>query len=92
MQKRDKFGRFLKGKVVKKKNKFSWLNPKTKPKKKAKKVAIKKGKIHVCDDTNFVKVQKVKKGHLRPSLNELTLYDLQDMIQAEVMFQMKEIW
>lgn len=82
MQKRDKSGRFLKGKVVKKK----------------KKIAIKKGHKDSCDYWNEdqlprkVKVQKVKKGHLRPNLNELSLYDLQDMIQAEVMFQMKEIW
>lgn len=81
MQKRDKFGRYLKGKVVKKKGN------------KPKKVMIKKAHKRLCDTTNCVKIQKTKKGlNKGPKLSELNLYDLQDIIQAEVMFQMKEIW
>ena len=71
MQKRDKYGRFLKGKVVNKKAK--------KPKKNcAKKVTIQK-------------VTKVPKNH-KIRLADMDVYDLQDLIQAEVMFQMKDFW
>ena len=66
MQKRDKYGRFLKGKVVKKK---------------AKKAHPKKIAVYVG-----------KRKAPTPKVADLSMYDLQDMIQAEVQFQMKEIW
>ena len=71
MAKRDKRGRFIKAKTVKKKAKV------------AKKHAKKANK----------QVKKVIVQHAnRSKLSDLTLYDLQDMIQAEVLFQMKELW
>lgn len=64
MQERDKFGKFLKGKVVKKK-------------KKARKIFV----------------QKKKKGLFKsPKLSDLDLFDLQDIIQAEVIFQLGNNW
>jgi hypothetical protein len=81
MQKRDKFGRYLKGKVVKKKGN------------KPKKVMIKKAHKRLCDNTNCVKVHKTKKGlNKGPKLSELDLYDLQDIIQAEIIFQLGNQW
>lgn len=77
MQKRDKFGKFVKGKVVKKKAKKKVVSQ------------PKRGKIKVITE-RVERSPKFKPN--RPKLSELDLYDLQDMIQAEVMFQMKEIW
>ena len=107
MQKRDKFGRFLKGSVkqsitkknaqnvkkvaVKKEHKDScdywdrWTNPK-----KSKKKAHRNG---THEKPKLVRVSTAKKGQYKgPKLSELSLYDLQDIIQAEVQFQMKELW
>ena len=60
MQKRDRNGRFLKSKVVKKKPK------------KLSKVRVQKAKVY--------------------DIKDLTFWDLQDMISAEVALQMKASW
>jgi len=59
--------------------------------KKKAKVAKKLAKKAAPKVVKKVTVQKPRKVPI-PKLSDYTLYDLQDMIQAEVMFQMKEIW
>ena len=90
MQKRDKFGRFLNKTVTKKS-----------ARKVKKNVYIEKVNKQCCDswddaersrdvkNRTVVKLEKIKiKGK---NLN-ISLFDLQDMIQAEVAFQLKDRW
>jgi hypothetical protein len=64
MQKREKSGRFAKGKVKKKLSKKAIMNPKA-------------------------KIQKIAKKGLIKDISDLTFFDLQDMISAEVALQMR---
>jgi len=77
MQKRDKSGRYLKGKIVKKKSK------------KAKKVVLKKTSKKVRVLTQKTKKRNSK---LKIPISNLNFDDLADMIRSEVIFQMGNQW
>lgn len=93
MQKRDKFGRFLKKTVTKKSTQ--------KVKKKASVQAVNKELCDIWDNaercTRPVQqknriVVKLEKTRIKGKNMNISLFDLQDMIQAEVAFQLKDRW
>lgn len=89
MQKRDKFGRFLKQTVTKKSAR----------KVKKKQVLIEKSNKQLCDSWDNAErrgpnrqVIKLEKTRIKCTPLPISLFDLQDMIQAEVAFQLKDRW
>jgi hypothetical protein len=88
MQKRDKFGRFLKSKVNKS----------------VKHCRAKKVNKELCDTWDDAErctlparsknrtVVKLEKTRIKGKNLNISLFDLQDMIQAEVTFQLKDRW
>ena len=88
MQKRDKFGRFLKKTVTKKS-----------ARKVKKKVYVEKANKDACDNSENTErrgknrvVVKLEKTRIKGSPLPISLFDLQDMIQAEVAFQIRDRW
>ena len=97
MQKRDKFGRFLKSKANK-------SVKHCRAKKVKKKAYIEKVNKELCDSWDDAErctlpvhpknrtVVKLEKTRIKGKNLNISLFDLQDMIQAEVAFQLKDRW
>lgn len=89
MQKRDKFGRFLNKTVTKKS---------ARKVKKKKRVYVQKVKKDLCDNWDKAesgrnqKAVKMEKTRIKGKNLNISLFDLHDMIQAEVAFQLKDRW
>jgi hypothetical protein len=90
MQKRDKFGQFLNKTVTKKS-----------ARKVKKKVFVEKANKDACDywdectnpkNAKNRTVVKLEKTRIKGKNLNISLFDLQDMIQAEVAFQLKDRW